>query len=289
MIIGDLKYAIKSTIKSMIICVLLLAVPVVVTLIAGGAFGKLHNVVAVWPKELMAVCGVTNMYYKAPAIMPFYMILILINIFAMCICAASTMNIMSKDEESGMIQFYVNQPFSRSQIYIIKVVGIALTAVVQWVLYGLFIKLAVKIICSMRNLPYEQERQGINDIMIRGVVILLFLVSIGIIYNMNSRRTMTMGSLFSIICSFSYIIGNLYKVFDLIGYYMRMALVDDSVIAKLTEALEKLRIFFPFTLLNVLNTEKKPLPEERYIWYVMISCVFVLLGWLMYRKKSFVD
>jgi hypothetical protein len=98
---------------------------------------------------------------------------------------------------------------------------------------------------------------------------------------------MTNGNFLSFICVISFVAGNLYKIFELIGYYMRRQQINDDGVMLIAERLERIRFLFPFTALNLLNTEKQPLPEGIWMWCIIITIGLLGISRYIYGKKDF--
>ena len=116
MLRNDIRYGYRGIIRSVIIFAIMLAVAVVINVSLQGAMGQIEEWISKWPVELLALCGVTKLGVKSLNITPFYMLIIIINIIAMCRCASVAVNGMIEDMENGRIKQYINQPFNRREI-----------------------------------------------------------------------------------------------------------------------------------------------------------------------------
>ena len=80
-------------------------------------------------------------------------------------------------------------------------------------------------------------------------------------------------------------VGNLYKVFAMLACYTASAKME-LWLHRMENLFENLRILFPFTLLNVFNVGKAPLPGFAYIAYTMIAMVVIGVYGYMYRRDT---
>lgn len=287
MLRNDIRYGCRGIIRSVIIFAIMLAVAVVINVSLQGAMGQIEEWVSKWPAELLALCGVTKLGVKPLNITPFYMLIIFINIIAMCRCASVAVNAMIEDMENGRIKQYINQPFNRGEIYWLKLVVAVVTAIVHWVIYFFMLSLATTMVCSIMDVPKSYELADIRYIFMDGIVYVITLFGICLLYCMNKRRSMTNGNFLTLVCTGSLFVGNMYKIFDLIGYYMRRMQIDDKTMALMADRTERLRVAFPFTLLNPLNSEKHPLPDNIGILYIFFVVAILVLCRYIFGKKDF--
>ena len=287
MLRNDIRYGYRGIVRSVIIFAIMLAVAVVINTSLQGAMGQIEEWVTEWPVELLALCGVTKLGVKSLNITPFYMAVIIINIVAMCRCASVAVDSMVEDMENGRIKQYINQPFNRGEIYWMKLVVAVFTAIVHWTIYFFMLSLATTMVCRIIDMPKSYELADMRHIFIDGMIYVVVLFCICLLYCMHNRRSMTNGSFLTLVCSASFFIGNMYKIFDLVGYYMRRLQIDDKTIALLSERTERLRFVFPFTLLNPLNSEKHPLPENIDIFYIFVIVGIFILCRYIFGKKDF--
>lgn len=287
MLRNDIRYGYRGIIRSVIIFAIMLAVAVVINISLQGAMGQIEEWVSKWPVELLALCGVTKLGVKSLHITPYYMLIIIINIIAMCRCASVAVNAMIMDMENGRIKQYINQPFNRRELYWLKLVVAVVTAIVHWVIYFFMLFLATTMVCSIIDIQDSYELASIRHIFMDGIVYVITLFGICLLYCMNKRRSMTNGSFLTLVCTGSFFVGNMYKVFELIGYYMRRMQIDDKTIALMADRTERLRFVFPFTLLNPLNSEKHPLPDNIGLSYVIVAIGLLILCRYIFGKKDF--
>lgn len=287
MLMNDVRYGYKALLKSIIVFLCLLIVPLVVTIVIQEYTGKIEKMMEIWPKELIALCGITNIQSKTFSIIPFYMILIIVNMVAICRCASVASMDMMRDEESGIIKHYINQPYTKLQIYIGKMIIAIVMALIQWFEYCLMLIMMVAILCKINGLRFEDELSDVYSISVRGIVFVIFMLSISILFNTIIDRSMSLGNFLTIICTISFFVGNFYKIFEIIGYYIRRLQGNENTIAFLADLTRNFRIMYPFTLLNILNTENKPLPGGVYCIYFMISVGVLVLCGYVYSKKDF--
>lgn len=286
MIYNNLAYGFRKIIKTSVTLMVITMVLAACSCFAYDEILKLQELAVNWPVELLALCGMSSAFGLNASLMVFYILITLFNIAAIACCAGMAVSIIRQDDRNGMIIHYLNQPFNKLQIFTIKLILSILFALFQWLLYILFLGASVYFICMHFDISFANEWSHIISIATNGLPILLLALAICLLYAIVSANRM--GYVYYLITTFSFslLIGNAYKIFDLIAYYMRSGQIDDSTIVSISETLKKLRLFFPFTLLNRLNTEKAPLPPSAMSIYVVISILLLGLCGYMYMTKS---
>lgn len=287
MLIDKIRLGYKNIIKTVAILTIMLVTIFIVNIMLQTSMGQIEKWVAKWPKELLALCGITKLGVKNLKITPFYMMLIITNIIAICRCASVGSEFMVADIESGRVKQYINQPFSRREIYWIRVIISSLIAVVHWIIYLLFELLFTRIMCKKLDIVSKYELEAIRGMFGKGVVCVLLVFSICLLYSMNEKRKMSNSNFLSLICICSFVAGNMYKIFELIGYYMRRQQINDKSVMFVADRLERIRFLFPFTALNPLNSEKHPLPDGIWIWCIIITIGLLGLSRYIFGKKDF--
>lgn len=285
MIFDNITIYLKRIFKTGIILLLIPLSFSVLCILLADKLDKLYGIMAKWPAELLGLCGMTTTYNFHESLILFYLFIILMNIFAISYCAGTAVDVLKHDERNGMIQFYINQPFTKVQIFIIKTFYTLLIAICQWLIYVLSLSLSLRLICSHIKVNYE-SLDVVNSINKTGLPILIFAIAISLLYSLISRNRMGYVYYLLSMFLFSLLIGNIYKILDLISYYMRKAQVNDAAVVSIAGTLKKLRILFPFTLLNPLNTEKAPLPDYTLTVYLSIGFLIIFLCGFFYNHKT---
>lgn len=286
-LIDKIRYECKSIIKSVLIFTIVMVICAVISFMLQGSMGQIEKWVAKWPKELLALCGITKLGVKNLKITPFYMMLIITNIIAICRCASVGSEFMVSDMESGRVKQYINQPFNRREIYWIRVIISSLIAVIHWIIYFLFELFFTRFMCKKLDIVSKYELEAIRGMFGKSVVCVLLVFSICLLYSMNEKRKMSNSNFLSLICICSFVAGNMYKIFELIGYYMRRQQINDKSVMFVADRLERIRFLFPFTALNPLNSEKHPLPDGIWIWCIIITIGLLGLSRYIFGKKDF--
>ncbi len=287
MIYNNIAYGFKKTLKITIVLLISLIIIASTSCFAYDIILKLQKLAVNWPIELLSLCGTSIAFGINASLLFFYIISILFNIIAIACCAGNAINIIKEDEQNGMIFHYINQPYSKTQIYIIKLIIALIYMFVQWFLYIASFCASIYIICIYFKMPFEQEIPHIISVAKSGIPILFFALALCLLYTTISANRL--GRIYFLITTFTFslLLGNMYKIFDLIAYYMRSGQIDDSTMISISETLIKLRLFFPFTLLNRLNTEKQPLPDSSIATYYLISILLITLCGYINITKSY--
>ncbi|MBR4027082.1 MAG: ABC transporter permease subunit [Lachnospiraceae bacterium] len=286
MIVNNIKCECKQIVKSILLLGLGLLIIAVGSVFTTGIMERLIEIGKEQPKEILALCGVSHVYAKRPELLFFYVIIIIFNMVAICLCASSVAEAIRGEEESGMIQFYINQPYTKTQIFIMKVMIAIVSGILQWICYIGLLMTSVYGICRYLGYNFVSEMEEIAVIGVRGIPFLLCSLALALFYVMFEERSITTGYFLAIIFSVSFMLGNVYKIFDVIVYYLRSLQRDASSIVSIVEILEPFRMLFPFTMLNIFNANLEPLSNSVYIIYSGIALIFFIICWWRYQRKT---
>lgn len=286
MITRSIKQEYKQLWKTGIIFFVLMFLLAGVSFITKDYLPMIQEITVEWPREALAFCGLSNVYAMHEGLLTFYLILILVHMVAIAICVVSG-DIMNRDEEEGITIFYLNQPYTKTQIFFIRLFGFLGSVLIRWVLYIGAIATALYFLCDKLGLVFKNEWTNIYTIAVRGLPFLFFAATLTVLYSMLEVRNMNYRDFIFSFCIFSYMIGNAYKVTDYVAYHLRTLQEDATAITQISKNLKEFRSVYPFTLLNVLNTEKKPLSEDIYLIYIGIGVLLVLISWFIYHRKNF--
>ena len=276
----------KQIWKTALGCFLIMPLLAVASFFLKDYLTPLLEIMAVWPKEMLAFCGMTGFYSGNTGLLVFYLALIFTNMFAIAVCVNSA-DMMNEDEEWGVTVFYVNQPYTKTQIFAARLAGYLVLSVLKWWIYIEAAALSLQLLC--RQLGVAAETELIYNMGVKGMPILLFACGLVVLYSMMPSRNMEYRDLVLVFSFLGYLFGNAYKIPEYLAYQLRTKQENAAAMEQLAEKLELFRSAYPFTVMNVLNTEKKPLPESAPAWYLLFGIFFVLLAWWLYYRKPLVE
>ena len=286
MIARSIKQEYKQLWKTGVIFFLIMFVVAIGSFIAKDYLPMIQEIAIEWPREALAFCGLSNVYAMHEGLLTFYLVLILVHMVAMAMCVVSG-DIMNRDEEEGITIFYLNQPYTKTQIFFLRLISFLGSVLIRWALYIGAMATALYFLCDKLGVAFEKEWGNIYIIAVRGLPFLFFAATLTVLYSMLEVRNMNYRDFIFSFCILSYIVGNAYKVTDYVAYHLRSLQEDATAITQISKNLKQFRSVYPFTLLNVLNTEKKPLSEDIYLIYIGIGVLLILVSWLIYARKNF--
>lgn len=238
-----------------------------------------------WPKEMLAFLGMSGVYKGNPGLLVFYLGLIFTNMLAMALCVNSA-NMMNEDEEWGLTIFYLNQPYTKTQIFLLRLIAFLASALIKWAGYICAIFVSLKFLCEKLGISSEKELNYVQTIAWKGLPVLFLIATIIVLYSMSESRGMGYKDIALTICLFSFLLGNAYKITDYIAYHLRTLQENAKQISEISEILEKFRCVYPFTLLNILNEEVSPLPKNIFLIYCGIGALLLICSWFTYYIKN---
>ena len=282
---SNIRVEARTIAKTGALLFLMLAAIAACAVLLGGRLGIMVEKLAECPPEVVALLGIYDIKAKHISLMIFYMVVILLNIVAISKVAGAAVEAIKDDEENGSIRFFMNQTYSCNQVWIGKMIIAMVSAVVQWMVYILSMAFMVWLICYRCRINFDLELGNVLTIGTRGIVFVVLAVGICLLYSLTDEPSMTYDYFCSNVFYGMLFAGNLYKIFAMLSCYTASAKME-LWLHKMENMFENLRILFPFTLLNVFNIGKNPLPDFAYMAYVLIAVVIIVVYGYMYRRDA---
>lgn len=282
---SNIRAEIRTITKTGLLLFLMLATTAVCAILLGGRLGVMVDKLSDCPPEVVALLGIYDIKEKHISLMIFYMVVILLNIVAISKVAGAAVEAIKEDEENGSIRFFMGQTYSCDQIWIGKTIIAVGAALVQWMIYIVSMLLMVWLICFRCGSAFDTEAVNVLLIGVRGIIFVVLAAGISLLYSLTEEPGMTYEYFCSNVYYSMFMVGNLHKVLDMLACYTASAKME-LYLHKLESVFENLKILSPFSLLNVFNIGKKPLPDFAYIAYVLIAIVVIAVYGYMYRRDA---
>lgn len=282
---SNIRAEIRTIAKSGVVFFLMLAATMACAVLLGGRLGVVVEKLVECPSEVLALLGIYDIKAKHISLMLFYMVVILLNIVAITKAAGTAVEAIKEDEENGSIRFFVNQTYSCNQVWIGKMIIAMVAAVAQWLVYISSMLIMVWLICYRCGIDFNLEFGNVLTVGMRGIIFVVLAVGICLQYSLTEEPTMTYEYFCSSVFYGMLFVGNLYKVFDMLAHYTASAKME-LWLHKMVDLLSNFRILSPFSLLNVFNIGKNPLPDFAYIAYILIAVVLIAVYGYMYRRDA---
>jgi len=282
---SNIRAELRTIAKTGSLLFLMLAATAACAILLGGRLGVMVEKLSECPPEVVALLGIYDIKEKHISLMIFYMAVIILNIVAISKVAGVAVEAIKEDEENGSIRFFMGQTYNCDQIWIGKTIIAMGAALVQWVIYIVSMLLMVWLICYRSGSAFGTEAGNVLMIGARGIIFVVLAVGICLLYSLTEEPGMTYEYFCSNVFYSMFMAGNLYKVIDMLACYTASAKME-LYLHKMESLFENLKILSPFSLLNVFNIGKTPLPGFAYIAYVLIAIVVVAVYGYMYRRDA---
>lgn len=275
----------RVIVRTGVVLFLMLAATAVCAMLLGGRLGIMVEKLAKCPPEVVALLGIYDIKQKYISLMLFYMVVILLNIVAISKIAGEAVEVIKEDEENGTIRFFMNQTYTCNQIWIGKMLIAVGSAVVQWMVYIVSMVFMVWLICYRCGCDFSLELGNVVTIGVRGIAIVVLAVGICLLYSLTEEPDMTYEYFCSSVCYGMLMVGNLHKVLAMLSFYTASSSME-ALLQKMETLFENLKILSPFSLLNVFNIGRNPLPDFAYIAYILIAIVVIVMYGVVYRRDG---
>lgn len=213
----------------------------------------------------------------------FMMVMHLIWIWNGC---GDTLRSVYADEECGMSDILYNQWYSRKQMFFAKNV----IAVMRLVCGGALWYLELTILFAAKGFHGAQLWENIGLLLGMGIkavfVFLLLLLVTDYLGMKRSRGSGNVDGILSGVLLGTLVLGNVYKVFDLLSYVMEYAGRDGSVFAKISGGLSYLYWISPLSWLNPFTQKGLGFSFAQILLCVILSMLLFVAVIHRVEKRS---
>lgn len=239
------------------------------------------------PKEVKAFLGCSNPLEKDMALLIFELFLVLFDMIVLCVIALNAAGILKREESRRTISFYLNQMMGKNDYFLVKLAEILLFSVFLWGIYKSECMLCIRLLSHVYDDILTGETRLLFNMSIRGLALLLFTLGCVVFYTSGKKKSNGTGMMLFWLYAISFIMGNLYKVFELLAFYQESVKKDPQVFEKAGRILKRLEVLFPFHYIDATAYSLDMAAWRLLSVYLILGILMFVCGWLLFRFKDF--
>ena len=236
------------------------------------------------PDELWALIGLEKGNGQEICRQLFFTLLSIVSMIGMGIACSGIIDGIKKEEREGTLVYYLNQPWSRGNFWAIKFGAAAFRVIGLWMIFLAECLLAARFMQIQLQTWSEADYRLIFSMGIRGLGILLFSYGLCLVYCTKKEAGLGIGNYVMTVYTMMFLLGNAYKVSDLVLYYMRAAQRDVEFLEKLGGMANRMRLLYPFAYLDILHGND--FSVQIMAGYAILGGVMAAGAWIIFCRKE---
>lgn len=286
----DVLYLIKIAV---VYLVLLLLVFVVASPV-GGVLQEREALMAskdeTIPLAMLEFVGIQKLGQFPAKVEVFFLGILILNLIFVVGTFAHGVSAMRESYEKSRFSFFFMQIMPLWKNYILVLGEILIVSLLSWGIYTMEIGIVGKVLTSDL---YADETSLVSALLeymsARGIALVLFITALGMLFGMLQSRRIHGVDIGLGIVGVSFVLGNLYKIPQYIGYTQVQAMVNAQKTMETMRALKSLRIVCPFSWLNPVNIYNGIL-ESNQLWiYLVLAVLLFIVGGLWYCRRDWLE
>lgn len=239
------------------------------------------------PAELLAFLGMSAINVADVGLEVCFVVVQGMNLLIAYFLISHILTALQFEEESGIYLFYYSQIMTRTEYYLKKVMFSLLSGLLLWMGYIGECMVAMWAIQKNLAIANGQTTSLLLKMGMHGVIVMLLFFSLGLLYAVKKNRYFTVESYAATVVMISFLLGNSYKIPELLAYYRRAQMLDTGIAGNLALILHKINIVSPFAELNLFSISAADKSSVTLLLYMIIAVAICVLSLYMFEKREF--
>ncbi len=213
-----------------------------------------------------------------------FIIIGILNLVVMGMISIQSANIFRYGINFKQYAFVLYQPYGRIYYYIVRYLSSMICGFLLWTGYIVECEIALAVISAQTDTNYILGEYFVKMGAL-GLLLVLFMISTGILYSTLKGNVFTYSNIVISVIMLCFLVGNAYKVSNLIAYYMRILQKDTSIVDTIGNILSNFTWLHPLEQLNLFMIQS----ERTFIGILciyMIVVLFTVVSFLVYMRKD---
>lgn len=236
---------------------------------------------------ILELVGVQELRVFPPQVEIFFLLLMILNLIPLGMIIGHSVQSMRRSFEQGAFAFYYVQVMERWMYYGLTLIRVLFSGVLAWGIYIVEVILASSFVTRGLETEIGAVVSSVLGIMAwRGAGIMLLMVALGVLYG-GCQYYRLHGSDYGLfLIGISFILGNLYKIPQVIGYKQIEEMVNAQMTMKVVYYMKQIRFLCPFSWLNPFNIYHDTL-NASVIWgYGLIAVALLVVAGIVFWKRD---
>lgn len=236
---------------------------------------------------MLELIGMQQLQQFPAKIEIFFLILMVYNLIVIGNIIGYSVHTMRRSFSQSSFIYYYAQVMRMWQYYLITILRTVFSAFVVWGIYIAGVIFASEFLT--RGLDSEMVNtisMILNELAVRGTGIVLFMVAIGVLYGIKQCYRMHGVDYGLCLIGISFILGNLYKIPQLIGQKQIEDMVNAQEMMQMAYQLKQIRFLNPFAWLNPFNIHNHILETEVIYRYGAVALGLIVVAGIIFSVRD---
>ncbi|MBR1931404.1 MAG: hypothetical protein IJ833_08055 [Lachnospiraceae bacterium] len=274
----------KQLVRQLRMELICIGIVFVLFVMSGILTGRFSTYIASMPGAVLAFWGLPEGASGGNGLFYMRWILMPLHVWIAWEACNRSMKTIWREEEGGQIYALVNQWYDRYQIGVAKYAWIVISFILKYgIMFGVYTCLSMVAADSGRRM------EALTDLLalfLKGILVMVLLITLSTCHAMlHKRKVWSVWA--DVLILGTLVLGNLYKVKDLLGLLMRQSGNDYTGLIRLLGWSEKLRGLAPLSWLNPFTVYSTRAQLGQVVFCLLVSIGAALIGMLGYRIRKF--
>ena len=286
-----LKEDVFYFIKMALVYVVLVLVVFLLANSAGEVLQERENLMAAQdemiPSAMLEFVGMQKLGQFPAKMEVFFVGLMILNIVVLIGIFVHGFSAMRRSFVKSRFSFFFMQIMPLWKNYVLWAGEILLTGLLGWAIYIFVVGIFGGMLTADMYVDDGVLFRALLEYMgARGISLALFVTALGMFFGLALEQRFQPVDLGLGLTGVSFVLGNLYKIPQYIGYTQVQQMVNAQETMETMRALKELRILCPFAWLNPINIYNGILDSKELWVYLLLAVLLLVAGGLWYCKRD---
>ncbi|MBR2045521.1 MAG: hypothetical protein IJ958_05230 [Agathobacter sp.] len=277
--------------KTIVLLGVLLVITVVLSQELGALLGEkeleLIENEQVIPLAMLELIGMQALQQVPADIEVFFLIIMVLNLVVIGKIMGHSIEVMRNGVRKGAFSFLYVQTMHVWVYFVRLVLSVLVMALVTWGLYiaGVFVCSSF-VFTGLEAVFLTNANVVLSTMAFRGLGVLVLMVSFSVICGVKQIYSMDGVDFTLCVMGVSFVLGNAYKIPQLIGQKQIEQMVNAQQMMEITRGLKEIRFLCPYSWLNPFNIHNRIL-STRMIWsYVLVAVAIMIMAGVIFCLRD---
>lgn len=279
------KYGLHHVVKRLLILAITIGIFAFLVIIFHDILATGENAMESLPEAFFALLGMKSIKQMEVSKEVFFIIIGILNLFIMGMISIQSANIFEYGINLRAYAFFLYQPYGRVYYYIVRCLSSILYGFLLWIGYIIECEIALAVISAQTDTNYIFGEYFIK-MGAWGLLLVLFMIGAGILYSTLKSNIFSYSNIVISVIMICFLVGNAYKVPNLIAYYMRAVQRDTAIVDNIGNILNNFTWLHPLEQLNIFMIQSNQNSVGVLYTYVSVGIIFIIASFVIYMKKD---
>lgn len=280
-----IKYGLHHVVKRLFILAIIISIFTFLTVIFHEGLVAGENAMETLPQDFFPLLGMKSIKQMEVCKEFIFIVIEILNLFVMGMISIQSANIFQYGINLRAYAFFLYQPHGRVYYYIVRCLSSILCGFLLWIGYIIECEIALAVISAQTDTNYIFGEYFIK-MGAWGLLLVLFMIGVGILYSTLKSNVFSYSNIVISVIMICFLVGNAYKVPNLIAYYMRAVQRNTAIVDNIGNILNNFTWLHPLEQLNIFVIQSNQNSVGVLCTYVSVGIIFIIASFFIYMKKD---